>query len=161
MKQILALLCALFVVEYTQAQPESDLSALLNSYYQLKNVLVDGNADKASSQAKELAQISGKVDPSRLSATEQKVFISLKDKIRNDAQAIGSSNSLEKQRGLFSSLSNNMIALAKAVRLSGQPVYVDYCPMKQMYWLSEEKNIRNPYYGNAMLACGSIKETIQ
>lgn len=155
------MLCLLFVGGYTQAQPVSDLSALLKSYYQLKNLLVEGNAGKASAQAKEFVQMAGKVDPSKLTSAEQKVFISLRDKIRNDAQAIASTNGLEKQRDLFSALSNNMITLAKAVKLSEQPVYVDYCPMKKMYWLSEEKNIRNPYYGNAMLACGSVKETIQ
>lgn len=161
MKQIVALWCVLFMAGYTQAQPVSDHSALLNSYYQLKNLLVEGNAGKASAQAKELAQMAGKLDPSKLSSADQKVFLSLKDKIRDDAQAIASANALEKQRDLFSALSNNMIALAKAVKLSVQPVYVDYCPMKKMYWLSEDKSIRNPYYGNAMLACGSIKETIQ
>jgi len=28
------------------------------------------------------------------------------------------------------------------------------------YWLSNEKAIKNPYYGESMMACGEIKETI-
>jgi hypothetical protein len=29
------------------------------------------------------------------------------------------------------------------------------------YWLSDSKEIRNPYLGNEMLTCGKVKETVQ
>ena len=29
------------------------------------------------------------------------------------------------------------------------------------YWLSNSKEVRNPYFGNSMLKCGEVKETIQ
>jgi Cu(I)/Ag(I) efflux system membrane fusion protein len=29
------------------------------------------------------------------------------------------------------------------------------------YWLSESADIRNPYYGEAMLTCGETKETMK
>jgi hypothetical protein len=29
------------------------------------------------------------------------------------------------------------------------------------FWLSNEKEIKNPYFGDMMLKCGSIKETLQ
>ncbi|HEY4936494.1 MAG TPA: DUF3347 domain-containing protein [Puia sp.] len=67
---------------------------------------------------------------------------------------------IDHQREHFASLSLNMYTLAKSVRLSSQPVYQDYCPMKKAYWLSAEKEIRNPYYGNQMLSCGSITNTL-
>jgi hypothetical protein len=40
-----------------------------------------------------------------------------------------------------------------------QPVYYQYCPMKKAYWLSKEKDIKNPYYGSSMLTCGKVAET--
>ncbi|RYF82932.1 MAG: DUF3347 domain-containing protein, partial [Chitinophagaceae bacterium] len=36
-----------------------------------------------------------------------------------------------------------------------------YCPMKKALWLSNEKAIKNPYYGSAMLTCGKVTETIE
>ena len=39
-------------------------------------------------------------------------------------------------------------------------VYLEYCPMAKASWLSSEKEISNPYLGNKMLKCGSVKETI-
>jgi hypothetical protein len=32
--------------------------------------------------------------------------------------------------------------------------------MKKAYWLSGDKVIKNPYFGSAMLTCGTITETL-
>ncbi|MGY4386382.1 hypothetical protein ACVWYN_003435 [Pedobacter sp. UYP24] len=32
--------------------------------------------------------------------------------------------------------------------------------MKKSSWLSSEKAVKNPYFGSAMLACGSVQETL-
>jgi len=44
-------------------------------------------------------------------------------------------------------------------------VYYQFCPMaidnKGAYWLSEESDIKNPYFGDAMLTCGETKETLK
>jgi hypothetical protein len=44
-------------------------------------------------------------------------------------------------------------------------VYVAYCPMANnnegANWLSNDKEIKNPYFGDKMLRCGSVMETIQ
>jgi hypothetical protein len=41
-----------------------------------------------------------------------------------------------------------------------QKLYQDYCPMynqgKNGYWISETKNVKNPYYGSEMLSCGRM-----
>lgn len=161
MKQALILVIAVLMGNGLSAQSESGLATLLSKYYQLKNALVEGNASKAAGFSGELVKTMQMIDDSRLEKNGRTVFLQVKDKIMSDAKSISAATQLEKQRELFSSLSNNMILLGKAIRLTDQPVYVDYCPMKKMYWMSEEKIIRNPYYGNAMLSCGSVKETIQ
>jgi hypothetical protein len=33
--------------------------------------------------------------------------------------------------------------------------------MAKANWLSDQKEIANPYYGNSMLTCGSVKETLE
>ena len=45
-----------------------------------------------------------------------------------------------------------------------QTLYKDFCPMysdgKGATWLSETKEIKNPYLGKKMPTCGSMKEEI-
>ncbi|RYG53246.1 MAG: DUF3347 domain-containing protein [Chitinophagaceae bacterium] len=46
-------------------------------------------------------------------------------------------------------------------KLGDKPVYLQYCPMAKASWLSNENEIRNPYYGTAMLTCGEVKKTFK
>lgn len=75
---------------------------------------------------------------------------------------IESAADLKSQRMAFSALSDEMAILVKGNLKSGM-IYKDFCPMALgggAYWLSSEKEIQNPYFGNNMLKCGSIKEVI-
>lgn len=91
----------------------------------------------------------------------------LKDggKLAGFASKIIAASDIEVQRSLFSNLSNEMIARVKAVGLQSGEVYVEHCPMalndKGASWLSNKKEIRNPYYGESMMDCGEIKETLK
>jgi hypothetical protein len=79
------------------------------------------------------------------------------------AVSIENSQDLNAQRTTFSKLSNEMAVLVKG-KLNSGSIYKDFCPMALdggAYWLSSEKNILNPYYGDKMLKCGSVKEIIQ
>ena len=58
-----------------------------------------------------------------------------------------------------------MLNLAKSFGPFEAPIYVQHCPMADdnagADWLSLDKEIRNPYFGDKMLKCGSVAETIQ
>jgi uncharacterized protein YbjT (DUF2867 family) len=100
----------------------------------------------------------GKVDPAKLSVTDKKALVTAKSK----AAAISKSTDVNAQREQFEALSTSMIALAKATKPA--KTYVQFCPMaaegKGASWLSATREVRNPYYGDKMLKCGSVKEEI-
>jgi hypothetical protein len=120
-------------------------------YIQLKDALVASNAAEAKKAAAEL-------EKSLSGVAENKKAIEA-------AKAISSSTDLKDQRKTFSTLSNEMTTLVKASKLSSGSLYVEYCPMANnnegAFWLSNEKEIKNPYFGDMMLKCGSVKETLQ
>ena len=147
-----------FAQDSTKTTP---LSAVLNSYLDIKNALVATDATTASAKAGELVKAIEGVDMKTLSKADNNAFMTAHEKLKSDAQAIASSNKIEAQRTTFSSLSNNMYTLAKAAKLSANPVYQQYCPMKKMYWLSSEAAIKNPYYGKMMLTCGKVTEALK
>lgn len=140
---------------------QSSLKQLLSFYYNIKDALVNSDASAAALKAGELANAIQKVDIKSLTEAEHKVFIPLQDKLSADAKDISQSKDLAKQRIYFASLSDNIYLLAKEVKLSEQPIYRDYCPMKKKYWLSSESAIKNPYFGKAMPTCGEVKETLK
>lgn len=71
---------------------------------------------------------------------------------------------IEEQRNLFSTLSSELVPLLKGEKLAMGMIYMDYCPMANgntgAFWLSNDKAIKNPYFGDKMLTCGSVKEVI-
>lgn len=139
----------------------ASLQDILRQYLDLKNQLVESNAANAQKSA---TVLNGKIEnlaAQALSEKEAKAFGSLKEVLNKQAKELSSQSDLAKQRLAFAGLSQSMIDLFKIVSVKESSLYVDYCPMKKAYWLSTEKTIRNPYYGNAMLSCGSIKETIK
>ncbi len=80
------------------------------------------------------------------------------------AQKIAQADDLNVQRTAFSDLSDAMEGMMRGALSSGE-VYKQFCPMafegKGGYWLASSKEIRNPYYGDKMLNCGSVKDTIK
>lgn len=153
---------ALTIIFSANAQKTSSaLSPILSLYYEVKDALINSDAKTASARAGDFTKVINSIDLKTLPAAEQSVFTSLKDKLIADAKQVAENNDIEKQKSYFSSLSANIYSLAKAVKLTDQPVYQAYCPMKKAYWLSNEAAIKNPYYGKSMLTCGSVKDTIK
>ena len=138
---------------FAQESPKTSNQSFLNSYYAIKDALVSSNPGMAAANAAEFVKT--------LNATnDQTVKKETRAALLNDAEIISQSKDIKLQREKFISLSDNMVVLAKSSRLSAEPVYQQYCPMKKASWLSGNKAIKNPYYGSAMLTCGSIKETL-
>ncbi len=151
-------------LQYSFAQDNTkitSLSQLLNSYYDVKNTWVSSDATIAAAKSGELLKAINSGDMNALSETDMNAFMPLQEKLAFDAKHISESKDINHQREHFSSLSNNIYKLAKAVKLSAEPIYQEYCPMKKVYWLSSESAIKNPYYGKAMLTCGKITDTLK
>ncbi len=149
-----ALIATVFVQQsFAQESAKTQTSPLLTSYYALKNALVSSNPTAAATSAAEFIKAANAIDKEMVTSESRGALV-------NDATVISQSKDIKVQREKFANLSANVFALAKTVKLSTDPVYLQYCPMKKASWLSDNKAIKNPYFGNAMLTCGSVKETL-
>ncbi|MEF3079815.1 efflux RND transporter periplasmic adaptor subunit [Winogradskyella poriferorum] len=144
---------------------QSQLKEVFDGYILLKDALVDDNSEEAQTAAKKISQNLAKVNMKLLSDEEaHNHWMTIQKEVKNSANAIENNSDIAAQRGHFKHLSAHMIS---AVQLFGvnQKVFSEYCPMadnnKGAYWLSLEEEIRNPYYGEAMLKCGEVRETIE
>lgn len=148
-------------VQPSEEVPQEDFSGiteekgrlLLEKYLEIKDAQVASDGAKASAIAEEMEKI---FDGSEAGKTAKE--------IRFDVEHIAETTNVEHQRDHFKTLSANMYKLAKAVEIKEGALYYQHCPMvfdnQGAYWLSTEKEIRNPYHGDKMLKCGSVKETI-
>ena len=153
---LIVAILATTITQYSFAQDSTkqyQLPQLLTYYYNIKNALVAGDATSASTNALAFTKTVNSIDYKVISEGNIHTLAS-------DAGKIAETKDIKKQREYFANFSTNMAAVAKAVKLTDQPIYQAYCPMKKASWLSNEKAIKNPYYGSSMLTCGEVKETL-
>ncbi|TRZ42018.1 efflux RND transporter periplasmic adaptor subunit [Robertkochia solimangrovi] len=143
------------------ARFKEQMDPLLQEYLNLQEALVGSDAAKVKVSATKAATIFEQLDRSGLGAMENehlKMIGFLLDKTSN-------STDLEVQRDAFVNLSEQMITIYRSFPDLDRSLYVINCPManhnKGANWLSENKEVLNPYYGEAMLKCGSVTEVLQ
>ncbi len=132
---------------------------LLASYMELKDALV--NSDPA--RVRELAQLALK-DLKALKKASGKEAQPFMESVEKNLASMSNSSDLKEQRTHFVTLSDQMIKMAVELDDKDHTLYVQYCPManqdKGAQWLSWQKEIRNPYYGDAMLTCGEVRRAL-
>lgn len=74
------------------------------------------------------------------------------------AKKLGAAKDIKEARTAFGDVSTAITEYAVKTKSGfGADVRVAYCPMVNKPWLTKDKTIRNPYYGAAMLTCGTFK----
>ncbi|MEJ7557759.1 MAG: DUF3347 domain-containing protein [Pedobacter sp.] len=129
---------------------DSKAQTIYNDYISLKNSLVATKYEEAQQSAEKL-----KASLSNYPGCENTALI---------AGKIFTAKDIPEQRKEFTLLSSDVIAMFKHTDLTSGSIYVQHCPMANNGnggdWLSSEKKIQNPYYGDEMLECGAVLETI-
>jgi uncharacterized protein (DUF885 family) len=136
------------------------MKSLLQNYIDVKNALTNGDESAAKSASDKMSAAMKGFDKSLLSAEQKKVYDDVEDDLKEHAEHIAKSK-IDHQRDHFSMMSEDVYNLVKAFG-AGMTLYHDHCPMandnKGAMWLSESKKIRNPYFGEKMVTCGSVEE---
>ena len=116
-------------------------------YQKIRAALVDSDAGEVQTVAGRLAEN----------------FTVEQEGLKSTALAMAAADNLETQRELFSELTDKVEPLLKESIAEGT-MYKQFCPMafsgKGGYWISNAKEIQNPYYGKKMLKCGKVVEEI-
>ncbi|MBF9254938.1 DUF3347 domain-containing protein [Pontibacter sp. 172403-2] len=143
---------------------KQQVAQLLGSYLKLKDALVATDPQVAKTEAQAVLTAAGNVDVAGLTAEQQQFATEKLEKIKQSASGIAGAADVAVQRNHFEALSEATFTLAKAFDATSETLYYQFCPMANNneggYWVSAEKEIRNPYMGEAMLTCGSTEEVL-
>ncbi len=127
--------------------------SLLDSYLQLKDALVASDAAAARQAASRATALLREIPEGQAPGELLSAFQSLEEE-----------TGLEALREHFIGASDRMIRLGKGIGDLEGTYYIQYCPMADSnqgaYWISGGREILNPYFGDAMLTCGSTVEEL-
>ena len=144
---------------------KQQLKSVVDAYISLKDEFVATDSKKAIAKAKALKNAMEKVDMSLLKGDAHMMWMDMMKGINEPIDIIINGSDIEAQRRAFADLSEALYKAIKMFKLSGLNVYYQFCPMardgKGANWLSQIKEIKNPYFGEAMLTCGETKEILK
>ena len=139
---------------------QKDFKPVLLAYLKVKDALVASDAPQTVVSAKATLEALNAIPTTDLGKMEQE---HLNASIKM-LEAIATKANLENQRSHFVLLNEHLVALVSDFNALENTLYVQQCPMANnnqgAVWLSTEKNIRNPYFGAAMLKCGSTIKSL-
>jgi hypothetical protein len=154
-------------VTYTNVESKAaaSLKETVDHYLHIKNALANDNGAEAATGAKAMEGALSKMDKSLLTAEQKTAYDKVEEGLRSTAASIAKNgNDIKQQRVQFVSMSESIYELVKYFG-AGRPLYHDYCPMARddqgAMWISELKEIKNPYFGDQMLTCGTVEEVIK
>lgn len=139
-------------------QKNAQTAPIIDAYIQIKNGLVADNKGDAAKGGITLLAAFSNFNMSQLVEAQHKEYMEIAESAKEHAEHIVKSP-IGHQREHFETLSTDITDLITLLG-TDKTLYQDYCPMKKAIWLSETKNIKNPYYGSEMLTCGNVKKQI-
>lgn len=148
---------------FTSVEPAvaSYIKTLVTEYLSVKNALINSNETEAATASGKMYEAMKGFDKSLLSADQKKIYDDIESDLKEHAEHISKSK-IDHQREHFATMSKDMYDLVKAFG-AGMTLYHDHCPMYNdgSMWLSETKDIKNPFYGDKMMTCGSVEEMMK
>lgn len=141
----------------------NQITAVADAYFQVKNGLVKDNLGDAQKALSAIDQSLGKVNMGLVKDQAHDKWMEMLKGMKDAQAKMGATKDIEEARKHFSMLSFHVLEMTETFGVNKDVVYKDYCPMafgdQGAYWLSEQKDITNPYFGASMLACGEVKQT--
>ena len=139
--------------------------AIINGYLKIKNALANDKSKEATTAANDFVKAVLATNSEKIDSKLIDKYKTITESAKKQADLIVSNDGkIAEQRTHFAVLSKDITNLI-ATFGTDKKLYQDYCPMynegKNGYWISEIKEIRNPYYGSEMLSCGGMIKEIQ
>jgi Cu(I)/Ag(I) efflux system membrane fusion protein len=144
---------------------QEQLKIVFNNYIKLKDALIKDDSNVVIKEAKNTLSSISNVDMKLLKDKKAHItWMVLEKEMKTSVNSISKIDGIKKQRNHFKQLSISLISTIEAFGIN-KKIYSQFCPMadndKGAYWLSKEEKVLNPYFGNAMLKCGSVKKIIE
>ena len=141
------------------------LGNLVQAYFKMKDAFVATNEKAATAEAKKVLAALEKVDMKLIKGDAHLAWMELQKPIKDNVNAIIQMKGIEMKRSHFSIVSNKITEAVETLGIqTDKTVYLEFCPMafddKGAYWISENKEIQNPYFGDVMMRCGEVVRVV-
>ena len=141
------------------------LTDVVRAYLAVQAALVKDDAKAAAAGAAQGLRALERVDMALLGGTVHEEWMRHLENLRPVLSRLEQADDIETARKEFAPLSDQMAATVARFRPLEGTVYRFKCPMafdnRGATWLQDHEDVLNPYFGDVMLECGGVIETIE
>jgi Cu(I)/Ag(I) efflux system membrane fusion protein len=142
------------------------LSPLYLAYLDAQRALAGDDLSKAKTALPKVLWAAEGVDTRRSTGRVREIWMKLRPHLVGHAREGAEAADIVTARAAFGPLSKAVLETVAAFgQVTGRTLHEAFCPMafenRGAPWLQEGDEIRNPYFGASMLACGEIRATFQ
>lgn len=148
------------------AKFKSQLGKVVSEYIKLKDAFTNDNSILAQKEAKNVKTALENVDMLLLLGDSHNVWMKALKPLKEATAKIENSKEIGTQRDAFLILGKELSDAINTLGVkteNGKALYLEFCPMADNnnggYWLSYDKEIKNPFLGKEMPTCGEVKAT--
>ncbi|WP_066756261.1 efflux RND transporter periplasmic adaptor subunit [Crocinitomix algicola] len=153
-------------VEFSENIPivlEQQLTFLVDDYLTMKNALIESKPLNVKGAAQKMYESLKNIQKDLIKGEPKTFLIEQVDNIKAHKDQL-MSESLDNQRKAFDPVSKAVENLIRSFDLGDNTYFLQRCPMANggvgATWISTEEKIKNPYFGDRMLGCGSTIEKL-
>lgn len=144
---------------------QEQLKGVFHAYLHIHTQLSADNLKEAKNAAGKLLDALEQVDMTLLEHEPHIAWMKQLDEVKTTAGQVREAEDLTTARAVFAQLSESLISVARTFGTGmDEPMHVMHCPMafdnRGADWLQLSEKLKNPYYGETMLRCGEVKETL-
>lgn len=150
---------------HLHGEAAAPVRGLTDAYLSLTAALADDDAQAAAEAVEALAEAHDRVDPDALPDAFAALWAEHTDAIADAIAHLSAADDLDAMRTAYQPLSAALIAVTERSHIEGAgTLYRAHCPMafdnEGASWITDQLQVRNPYFGAQMRRCGSIEQTL-
>jgi len=138
---------------------EKSFQTVIGAYIELKDALIKSDISLASNKSDAFRKSLEAISVSEREKTNNYWSI-----LHKTSKGINKNVDLVHHRKQFHLISDKLIEMVRNFDKVDNNLFVQFCPMADnnngAYWLSKEEKVINPYFGESMINCGKVIQTI-
>ena len=143
---------------------KKSIDAAADAYFNIQHALSSDSLEQAKKGSDKLLEKLASVDMNLLTGNAHMEWMKQEKILKEAGQKLTKTNDIEAARVQLEILTEPMTAVIRTFGSKKTPVYRFHCPMafdnKGAYWLQNNKETRNPYFGSSMLLCKDSVEPL-
>jgi Cu(I)/Ag(I) efflux system membrane fusion protein len=145
----------------TNHQHKDHLKTLVSEYLQLKDALVASEFDEAKSHLSNFSEeVNNNAEMMDHSEKHGEMHEEHHGAMASAIESAQKAENIKELRASFEGISDQLVKAIENQGFEDEQLFVQFCPMADggdgAHWISNAKEIKNPYYGSMMLTCGKV-----